>query len=154
MRNRFPYAQPNVGAGITIKRPNIEVVLSFDGGGRGPIPTPGIDALIDTGSDYCMFDWYWATCMRIDPRNVGLRTSIGGIGGTAEAWRVPGVSMHIPELAWTTVIDAYFLRFTKTVCGVLGHAGFLDELTVTFHRGEYFEITDDRKAPVEHLKPV
>ena len=92
--------------------------------------------------------------MGFDPKSAGHRHDIAGIGGKVEAYVVRGVELYVPELEWETTIDAYFLAFAKTIGGVLGHDGFLNHFAVNFYKDEYFEIRDERAAPVEHLRPV
>lgn len=154
MRNRYQYQRPRLPDGTTLIRPHIEVILSFGQAGPNARPTPEFEVLIDTGADHCLFDWSWASWMGFDPRQVGQRRDLTGIGGKTETYLVRGVELYVPALEWESSIDAYFLPFAKDVGGVLGHDEFLSHFSVTFHKGEYFEIVDERPAPVANLRPV
>ena len=152
MRTQFPYAIITVPGGRVIKRPNIEVVLSFNPARPNARNTPRIEMLIDTGADSCMFAWSWANWMGFDPQAVGKRDDVRGIGGNlTEAYVVHGIEMSVPDLEFKTQLDAHFLPMPKRICGVLGHKGFLDHLNIRFFKGQYFEVIDDRPAPVVQL---
>lgn len=148
MRVRFDYSRIRVRDGSIVNRPHIDVVLR-----RPPGFTPTVSVVIDTGSDFCIFDFELARSIGFDPSTVGKKTSLEGIGAAVDAWIVP-VSVYVVKLKRAFEIDGYFCVLRRGIFGVLGHRGFLEHFETRFARAEYFEITDERPAEVVNLRLV
>lgn len=148
------YAPCAIGKAV-YSRPYLDVVLACSYGRHESFP---VDALIDTGSDLCIFDWAIAHTMGFDPRAVGEASELRGLGSPdPRPSRIVPVSLYVPRLKRRFEVHAEFCQIAKGlgVAAILGHHGFLDQIAVTFHRGEYFEIVDDQPGqPISHLKVV
>jgi len=110
--------------------------------------TPRFDAIVDTGSPWCLFRADVGDYLGIDVKS-GNSTTLGGI---SEGMEEP-VFFHKEQIwveeSWLTEVEAGFvkkLRFT----GILGRNGFFDNFLVRFdhtHNPPEFEI--ERIPPVQ-----
>jgi len=120
--------------GRGFRRPCLPVVLRY--AGRS---TPPHQMVLDTGSDRCMFDEQLARdYLAFNPATDGIIDSATGISGSDPVAVFP-VEIFIPDLSRSFQVHAQFKRLPFP--GVLGFEGVLDQYTVTFHRGQYFEIS-------------
>jgi len=97
--------------------------------------------VVDTGSDRCMFNEQLARdYLDINPAMYGMLDKATGLSGTDDVAVFPHLEVFLPELKRSFIVSAQFkfLLFP----GVIGHEGVLNQLKVTFHHGEYFEIDD------------
>ncbi len=154
MRRQFEYTTLREREGISFRKPCIGVVLSRDDGRPNARHSFEVTALIDTGSDLCLFDWAIATYMNIDPKIIGQLTEVGGFSGTQNIYLISDIKIAVPSLNRSFSITAGFGMFSGGIGGVLGHRGFLDHVSVTFTMGEHFEFVDDDPAPVVPLHPA
>lgn len=154
MKLRVDYAPCVIGQ-TTYPRPYLDVVLRSEHGHR---ETFSVDALVDTGSDLCVFDWAIAHMMGFDPHSVGMESNLAGLGSSEpQLARIVPITLYVPRLKRAFPLNAQFCQIAGNlgVAGLLGHVGFLDQFSITFARGEYFEIIDDQPGTsVSHLKPV
>jgi hypothetical protein len=127
----FPYTR----IGPEYRRPLLFGVLR-----REDRFTPPVSMLLDTGSDFCMFDTLLATqFLGLDIATLGERTTISGIEGESSVYIHP-IQIHIRDLGKTFNIEkAYFGKLAFTA-GILGHNGFLDQINVKFSKSKSFEI--------------
>jgi hypothetical protein len=127
------YAPCTIGKAV-YPRPYLDVVLACDYGHHESFP---LDALIDTGSDLCIFDWAIASTMGFDRRSVGQPSELRGLGSAeAQPSRIVPIRIYVPRLKRGFDIHAESCHIAKGlgVAAILGHNGFLDRLSVTFHR--------------------
>lgn len=153
MKSRFDYTKCRIGDSEH-PRPYLDVVLSCE---HGHVASPEFNALVDTGSDICMFDWALAHTMGFDPHRHGVPGQVTGLGGAEpEPTRIVPVTLRVSRLGIDFAVPAQFCQISARigVTGLLGHLGFLAEIDIRFHQGKYFEITDDAPAPVTMLQPV
>lgn len=94
--------------------------------------------------------------MGFDPRAVGEKSELRGLGGSGQPQesRIVPASIYVPRLKRRFEIEAEFCHIAKDlgVAALLGHHGFLDQLAITFCQGKFFEIVDDQPGDVAHLK--
>ncbi len=118
----------------------ITAVLRF-----GELQTPLFPALVDTGSDLCMFDDQLLLLIGLNAYQMGTASTATGIGGIEQVSVLP-VEVIFPDLqnaSWQ--IHARFKRMPETVPGVLGHAGFLGRMKSTFSHARTFELSEIRR---------
>ncbi len=111
---RFRYADDEEG--ITI-----EVFLASDLTNRFPV-----DAKLDTGSTFCVFQPYYASLLGIDlesgePKRI--RTATGAFSAYGHE-----VTLTVGDLEWQAVV--YFAADDAFPVNVVGRVGFLDRLRV------------------------
>lgn len=104
--------------------------------------TPPVQLLLDTGSDYCIFDALLAQqLLGINVASAGRLTKLFGLEREVDAYVLP-IAVHVRELKRTFEIpEAYFCTLGN-LGGILGHHGFLDCVSVHFQRGKSFEFVD------------
>ncbi len=104
--------------------------------------TPPVQLLLDTGSDNCIFDALLAQqLLGINVASVGRPTKLFGLEREVDAFVLP-ISLHIRELKRTFEIPEAHFCSLGNLGGILGHHGFLDQVTVRFRRGKSFEFED------------
>ena len=105
--------------------------------------TPPINFLVDTGSDFCIFDAAIAVdFLGLDVVSRGRPERISGIEKSVEAWVHP-VEIYVRDLRRAFHIQEAYFSQLRGLAGVLGHNGFLDRLIVRFSRGKFFEIIEE-----------
>lgn len=132
-RYRFEYTRHQ----SDVLRPLILVQLRHAGQMSYAVP-----AIIDTGSDRCMFDHELALSIGMNPYQDGQEAEAVGIGG-AERIAVAPIELVIPAFegqSWR--IFAQFKRLPEGAPAILGHAGFLGRTRATFTRGREFELAE------------
>ena len=115
-------------------RPMVTAALRF--GGR---QTPTFPAIVDTGSDLCMFDDQLLLLIGLNAYQIGSQSTATGIGGIEQVSVFP-IEVVFPDLnhaSWE--IHARFKRMPESVPGVLGHAGFLGRMKASFFYAKTFE---------------
>lgn len=115
----------SVGAPIYVYRPVISVGIRVAG------RTVRTDALIDTGSDFSIFDISLATVLGVDLANRKPTVEFSGVGGTLVNGYEEDVTLVIEGVEVQTSIF-----FAENVSGqgygLLGMYGFFDSHTVKF----------------------
>ena len=134
----FPYTRVRGKSGIILK-PYIYGLLRH--GGRA---TPPWNMLVDTGSDFCLFDVVLVQqLLGLDVTSVGRRDEIYGLEGKQPAFIYPA-DLYVRDLRRAFAIrDAYYTRLSGGIAGILGHNGFLDQVSVRFVRGRHFEVESE-----------
>jgi hypothetical protein len=94
--------------------------------------TPRFSAVVDSGSDTCLFKMELAEYLKLDlsKRNVGT-TEIGGIfqGMKQTVFYCP-VQLYVADSCIITVTAGFLKKLTCT--GILGRNGFFDAFKVSF----------------------
>ena len=109
---------------------------------HGGKQTPTFLALVDTGSDLCMFDDQLLLLLGLNAYQIGAQSTATGIGGVEQVSVFP-IEVVFPALnnaAWE--IHARFKRMPESVPGVLGHAGFLGRMKASFSHAKTFELSE------------
>lgn len=110
--------------------------------GSGPKRTPVFQALIDSGSPYCLFSSRISDFLGLRLEN-GVHEEINGISGkTSEAAYFHQLRLFV-ETEWVIEITAGFVR-GLAIGGILGRVGFFDHFRVCFDHSEFppsFELT-------------
>ena len=133
----FPYMKFRGPTGVVAK-PMLFAVLR-----RGGVSAPPVNMLVDTGSDDCIFDVLWVQqFLRFDVTALGARDEIQGLEGLQEAY-VADVDLFIRDLARSFHIERAYFTKLRGLTGILGHNGFLSDLSIRFSHGKFFEIDDD-----------
>lgn len=145
----YPYAaerQPRRGREIL--RPVVPVSLA------SPLPVPGV-ALVDTGAENVLAADWLAGLAGADLSVTTDRTVIGVGGQVAEvAFAEVELRLHAPDtteefISWRADVG-FVPNWQAPFPLVVGQVGFLDQFTVTFHRGaallaiESWEVFDAR----------
>jgi hypothetical protein len=107
-----------------------------------------IPALLDTGSDHCLFDHELAISVGMNLATDGALDEVVGIGGR-EFIAVAPIEIVIPELgnlAWR--IYAQFKSLRHGTPAILGHGGFLQFMRASFLYATDFELTGIRPPSI------
>ena len=87
-------------------------------------------ALIDSGADWCLFHAEIGTVLEI-PIERGQPVSFVGVGGTEQIAYVHPVKLEVGP--WVVAIRAGFVSGLRFPHGLLGQAGFFDQVVVTHY---------------------
>lgn len=135
IRFRFGYTRNRVGT----HRPVLRICLRHEGRTTTLIP-----ALLDTGSDHCLFDHELAISVGLNPATDGALDQVMGIGGP-ELIAVAPIEIAVPalgDLTWR--IHAQFKSLRGGIPAILGHGGFLQFMRASFSHATDFELGDIR----------
>ena len=130
----FGYTPARLGESEVL-RPCLAVFVGFEGR-----VAPAVSMMVDTGSDACIIDTAVAHMAGFDPSRVGKKTLIEGLTKAQDAYLVP-VQILVRDLKREVNAEIYFTQL-RGIAGILGHGGFLEEFSVTFVKGRYFEFND------------
>ena len=128
---------PGVGGAKRVWTPLLKVRVSFNHQN-----TPTLQAYVDSGSPYCLFNSAVADFLHIDLKK-GSESSLGGVvSGQRELLYFHRVSLTI-ENNWVIEVLGGFSK-KLSVAAILGRTGFFDKFRVCFDHSTSppeFEIT-------------
>lgn len=102
--------------------------------GTGHKQTPRFNAIVDSGSPYCMFHANVAEYLGTDV-DKGIESKIGGISqGAGEPVYFHQVRLYV-ESDWMIDVTAGFVK-RLSIAGILGRNGFFDSFKVMFDQSQ------------------
>lgn len=130
---KFPYKKFLRGAFPATVRPIIPLKLSYKG------TTLAHEALVDSGSDLCLFDAEFGELLGIDIES-GEKTEVGGVTGAAAPYYWHDVTLNVGGHYFQTRVG--FMRAIASDYGILGQDGFFNFFVVKFdYRKEVVELS-------------
>lgn len=131
------YPNPN---GIAIERPVILITLRNP---KAPWSLPGIryEALVDSGSDRCIFSAEIGELLGIDITATDKVLHVGGVvAGQRRPLYMHPVEISIGEESGFEVLVGFMPDFSKSGHGLLGRDGFFDQFSFVKFRDFESEI--------------
>lgn len=108
--------------------------------------TPRFDAIVDSGSPYCMFRFDVGDFLGIDIRS-GKESMVGGISeGIQERVYFHNVQIWVEE-TWLIEVTAGFVK-KLTFNGILGRNGFFDNFHVRFDHAAQPPVLEIDRIPL------
>ncbi len=142
---KFRYKQFPNPSGLAIERPIISVTLRSPNASR----SSGIrfEALVDSGSDRCIFSTEVAELLDIDVLATDKVFYVGGVvAGARRPIYVHPVTISVGEASFTSEVG-FMPDFSKSGHGLLGRVGFFDQFSfVKFRDMDGFVEIGKRRA--------